>query len=116
MRSSGMFVVYPSHSRGARQNLKFPENREFNREFSGFSTDSALRSADFHSHFNVLPSNSLSVQNRQIFSRFQCVAGQFPVLERTGNFFARTGNLFGGTGNSNTLSGFMETMYRTCPD
>jgi hypothetical protein len=64
----------------------------------------------------VLQPNSLSVQNRQIFSRFQFVAGQFPVLERTGNFFARTGNLFGGTGNSNTLSGFMETMYRTCPD
>jgi hypothetical protein len=43
----------------ARTVLKFPENREFNREFSGFSPESALLGVDSRSHFNGLQVNSL---------------------------------------------------------
>ena len=46
-----------------RKILKFPENREFNREFFGFSADSALRS-----NFNALRPNSLRAPEQGIFS------------------------------------------------
>jgi hypothetical protein len=39
--------------------LKFPENREFNREFSGFSVDSRLPNANSRRDFNALQPNSL---------------------------------------------------------
>ena len=39
--------------------LKFPENREFNREFSGFSAESDLPGVNSRSHFNGLQVNSL---------------------------------------------------------
>jgi hypothetical protein len=38
--------------------LKFPENREFNREFFGFPADSAFPGADSRSDFNALQPNS----------------------------------------------------------
>jgi hypothetical protein len=79
--------------------LKFPENREFNREFSGIRGQFGALGANSRSHFNVLSANSLLSRKQRILEQFQCVAGEFPEMAGTGNFFAGTGNLSGGTGN-----------------
>jgi hypothetical protein len=94
--------------------LKFPENREFNREFLRIRGHSGLPGANFISYFNGLSANSLLCAKPGFLSQFQCVAGKFPVPERTGNFSRGTGNFFrrtGNSGNSLTLIGFMETIY-----
>jgi hypothetical protein len=105
-RALGTSIARGQHGGGPDLNLKFPENREFNREFFEFSADSALLGADSRSDFNALQPNSLLTARAEIASQFQCVAREFPVLERTGNFFAGTGNFSGGTGNSFSLRGF----------
>jgi hypothetical protein len=52
--SSGLAV-----KEGSASILKFPENREFNREFFGFAPDSALPNAKSGRDFNALQANSL---------------------------------------------------------
>jgi hypothetical protein len=95
--------------------LKFPENREFNREFLRIRDHFSLAGTNFISYFNGLSANSLLCAKPGFLSQFQCVAGKFPVLCGTGNFLRGTGNSLAGTGNSGnslTLIGFMETIYR----
>src|ERR1700730_2655294 len=102
--------------------LKFPENREFNREFLRIRGHFGLPGANFISYFNGLSANSLLCAKPGFLSQFQYVAGKFAVPERTGifsrgtaNFFRRTGNSLAGTGNAGnslTLIVFLETIYR----
>jgi hypothetical protein len=81
--------------------------------FCGFAANSAHAGADSRSYFNALSVNSLLSARGEIAVQFQCVAGEFPVPKRTGNFSARTGNFFGGTGNSISLIGSVETLCRS---
>jgi hypothetical protein len=51
--------------------LKFPENREFNREFLRIRGHFGLPGAISRSHFNALQANSLRPKEQGIFSREQ---------------------------------------------
>ena len=55
-----------------------PENREFNREFSGFSTDSALPDINSLSDFNALQPNSLSCAKPADFLAISMRCGPIP--------------------------------------
>jgi hypothetical protein len=73
--------------------FKFPENREFNREF-----------------LRIRPFRAFLCKISQINQR---LAPKFPEMAGTGNFSARTGNFLNGTGNSLSLSGSVETLQRS---
>jgi hypothetical protein len=81
---------------GSALMLKFPENREFNREFLRIRDHFSLAGTNFISYFNGLSANSLLCAKPGFLSQFQCVAGKFPVLCGTGNFFAGNREFFAG--------------------
>jgi hypothetical protein len=58
--------------------LKFPENREFNREFFRFSIDSTRPGANSRSNFMRCRKIPCYPRTRTIVLQFQCVAERIP--------------------------------------
>jgi hypothetical protein len=86
-------AVWPAEERSGLT-IKFPENREFNREFSRIRGQFGALGVNSRSHFNVLSANSLLSRKQRILEQFQCVAGEFPEMAGTGNFSRQQGISF----------------------
>jgi hypothetical protein len=94
------------------RSLKFPENREFNREFLRIRWFFGLAGANSLSHFNALSENSLSARENQEFVRnFNRLHGNSLFLKEQGIFRKEQGIFSMEQGISISRSGFMETIH-----
>ena len=71
---------------------QFPDNRENNRESAKFPVNSALAGVNSSSNFKRLQGIPRCLRKRRILKQFQRLAGDFPAVRGTDNFFVRTGN------------------------
>jgi hypothetical protein len=91
--------------------LKFPQNREFNREFFRIRGFFGPYGGNSSCHFNALSGNSMRCTKTADFCRnFSALQPNSLMWTEQGIFSPRTGNSSVGSGNSNSLIGFAETI------